>query len=182
MGQVRVERFDYLCVIVAVMNDTGLVDLLDTRLVPDTQEMTRPGEAVAGMILNGLGFANRPLSSRPRFFASKPLDLVYREGIESTIVRDFKLGCTLDKAYSYGYDGLFQELALTGCAHEAIDLRFNHPDTTSFSLSGEFVPDNDEHAMTITHGYSQDHRPDLKQAVLEQMVSEDGFVPFMDMS
>jgi transposase len=31
--------------------------------------------------------------------------------------------------------------------------------------------------MTITHGYSQEHRPDLKHAVLELMVSQDGGVP-----
>jgi transposase len=48
---------------------------------------------------------------------------------------------------------------------EGIDLRFNHLDTTSFSLTGEYVPDSDEHAITITHDYSKDHRPALKQAV-----------------
>jgi transposase len=31
--------------------------------------------------------------------------------------------------------------------------------------------------MTITHGSSNDHRPDLKQAVLELLVSHDGGVP-----
>ena len=50
--------------------------------------------------------------------------------------------------------------------------------STSFSLSGEYVPESDEQAMTITHGYSRDHRPDLKQAVLELMVSQDGGIPF----
>lgn len=44
---------------------------------------------------------------------------------------------------------------------EGIDLRFNHLDTTSFSLSGEYVAESDEQAITITHGYSRDHRPDL---------------------
>jgi transposase len=182
MEQVRVERLDHLGVIVTVMNDLGLIDMIDTRLVPDTQEMITPGEAVAGMILNGLGFANRPLSLTPQFFASKPLDLLFREGIDAEMFNRFKLGRTLDEAYAYGCDRLFQELALAVCAHEGLDLRFNHPDTTSFSLCGEIVPDNDEHAMMIIHGYSKDHRPDLKQAVLEQMVSQDGGVPFMSMS
>jgi len=31
----------------------------------------------------------------------------------------------------------------------------------------------------VTHGHSKDHRPDLKQAVLELMVSQDGGVPFV---
>ena len=62
MEQVRVERLDHLGVIVSVINDLGLMDRSDTRLVPDTQDMITPGEAVAGMICNGLGFANQPLS------------------------------------------------------------------------------------------------------------------------
>ena len=182
MEQVRVERLDHLGVIVSVIKDLGLIDSIDTRLVPDTQERITPGEAVAGMILNGLGFANRPLSLTPQFFSSKPLDLLFREGIEAEMFNRFKLGRTLDEAYTYGCDRLFQELALAVCAQEGIDLRFNHLDTTSFSLSGEYVPDSDEHAITITHGYSKDHRPDLKQAVLELMVSQDGGVPCVSQS
>jgi transposase len=182
MEQVRVERLDHLGVIVSVIKDLGLIDRIDTRLVPDKQEMITPGEAMAGMILNGLGFAHRPLSLTPQFFASKPLDLLFREGIEAEMFNRFKLGRTLDEAYTYGCDRLFQELALAVCAQEGIDLRFNHLDTTSFSLSGEYVPDRDEHAITLTHGYSKDHRPDLKQAVLELMVAQDGGVPFVSKS
>ena len=44
------------------------------------------------------------------------------------------------------------------------------------------MPESDEQAITITHGYSKDHRPDLKQAVLELMVSQDGGVPFVSKS
>ena len=94
----------------------------------------------------------------------------------------FKLGRTLDEVYAYGCDLLFEELARAICAHEGIDLRFNHLDTTSFARTGEYVPDRDEHAIRITHGYSKDHRPDLKQAVLELLVSQDGGVPFVSTS
>ena len=156
--------------------------MIDARLVPDEQEEITPGEAVAGMILNGLGFANRPLSLTPQFFANKPLDLLFREGVEAEMFNRFKLGRTLDEVHAYGCDLLFSELALAVCAHEGIDLRFNHLDTTSFSLSGEYVPDSDEQPLHITHGYSKDHRPDLKQAVLELMVSQDGGVPFVSKS
>src|SRR4029450_11336927 len=45
-----------------------------------------------------------------------------------------------------------------------------------------YIPDRDEHAIRITHGYSKDHRPDLKQAVLELMVSQDGGIPFVSKS
>ena len=144
MEQIRVERLDHLGVIASVIKDLGLIDMINTRLVPDTQEVITPGEAVAGMILNGLGFANRPLSLTPQFFASKPLDLLLREGIEAEMCNRFQLGRTLDDASTYGCDLLFQELALGVCAQEGIALRFNHLDTTSFSLTGEYVPDSEE--------------------------------------
>ena len=156
--------------------------MIDRRLVPDEQERITPGEAMAAMILNGLGFANRPLSLTPQFFANKPLDLLFRQGVGAEMFNRFKLGRTLDEAYAYGCDLLFEEFALSICAQEGIDLRFNHLDTTSFSRTGDYVPDSDEHAMRITHGYSKDHRPDLKQAVLELMVSQDGGVPFVSKS
>src|SRR5438445_12175412 len=94
----------------------------------------------------------------------------------------FKLGRTLEEAHAYGCDLLFSELSLAVCSQERIDTRFNHLDTTSFSLTGDYVPDSDEHAIAITHGYAKDHRPDLKQAVLELMVSQDGGVPFVSKS
>src|SRR5256884_1636380 len=182
MEQVRVERLDHLGLIASVMKDLGLIAMIDRRLVPDVQEVITPGEAVAGMILNGLGFANRPLSLTPQFFANKPLDLLFRNGIDAEMFNRFKLGRALDEAYAYGCNLLFEELALAVCTHEGIDLRFNHLDTTSFCLTGEYIPDSDEHAICITHGYSKDHRPDLKQAVLELMVSQDGGVPFVSKS
>jgi transposase len=182
MEQIHIERLDHLGVIASVIKDLGLISMIDTRLVPDKQEVITPGEAVAAMILNGLGFANRPLSLTPQFFASKPLDLLFRAGIDAKMFNRFKLGRTLDEASAYGCDLLFQELALTVCAHEGIDLRFNHLDTTSFALTGDYIPDSDEHAIRITHGYSKDHRPDLKQAVLELMVSQDGGIPFVSKS
>src|SRR5262245_56598552 len=177
MALAHVERLDQLGLIAAVIKDIGLIDMIDTRLVPDAQEEITPGEAMAGMILNGLGFANRPLSLTPQFFATKPLDLLFHEGIRASMFNRFTLGRTLDEAYTYGCDLLFHALAQAVCAQEGIDLRFNHLDTTSFSLSGAYGPERAEQAMTITYGYSKDHRPDVKQAVLELMVSQDGGVP-----
>jgi transposase len=182
MDAVHVERLDHLGLIAHVIKDLGLISMIDTRIVPDEQEEITPGEAVAGMILNGLGFANRPLSLTPQFFANKPLDLLFREGVQAAMFNRFKLGRTLDEVHAYGCDLLFSELALAVCVQESIEQRFNHLDTTSFSLSGDYVPESDEQAIRITHGYSKDHRPDLKQAVLELMVSQDGGIPLVSKS
>jgi transposase len=74
--------------------------MINARLVPDAQEVLTPGEAMAGMILNGLGFANRPLSLTPQFFANKPLELLFREGIRAEMFNRFQLGRTRDEAYA----------------------------------------------------------------------------------
>ena len=179
MEAVRVERLDHLGLIASVINDLGLVSLIDARLKPDDQEAITSGEAVKGMLLNGLGFANRPLSLSPQFFANKPLDLLFRPDVTAEMFNRFKLGRTLEEVNTYGSDLLFSEIALVVCQHEAIDQRFNHLDTTSFSLTGDSVSESDQQAITITHGYSKDHRPDLKQAVLALMVSQDGGVPLV---
>jgi len=182
MEAVHVERLDHLGLLASVIKDLGLIAMIDARLVPNPQEEITPGEAVAGMLLNGLGFSNRPLSLTPQFFANKPLDLLLREGLRAEMFNRFKLGRTLTEVHAYGCDLLFSELALAVCLQEGIDLRCNHLDTTSFALTGDSVPEADEQAMTITHGYAKDHRPDLKQAVLELMVSQDGGVPFVSKS
>jgi len=179
---ISVERLDHLGVVAAVIKDLGIIEMIDARLPRHDQEAITAGEAVAGMILNGLGFSNRPLSLTPQFFVNKPLDVLFRPGVHADMFNRFKLGRSLDEVYTYGCDLLFSELARAVCVHEGIDQRFNHLDTTSFSLSGEYAPESDEHAILITHGYSKDHRPDLKQAVLELMVSQDGGVPLLSKS
>jgi transposase len=139
--------------------------MVNARLGLHDQEEITAGAAVAGMILHGLGFSDRPLPFPPQFFGNKPLDLRFREGVRAEMFNRFTLGRTLDEAHAYGCDLLLSELSLAVCSPERIDTRFTHLDTPSFSLTGDSVPDSDEHAIAITHGSSKDHRPDLKQAL-----------------
>src|SRR5438105_8213698 len=182
MESLRVERLDHCGLIASVIKDLHLIERIDACLMPDEQEALTPGQALAGMILNGLGFTTRPLSLTPQFFANKPLDLLFRDGVHAGMFNRFTRGRTLEEVYAYGCDLLLSELALAICIQEGIDQRFNHLDTTSFSLSGDYVPESDEQAMRITHGYAKDHRPDVKQAVLELLVSQDGGVPLVSTS
>ena len=78
MDVVTVERLDHLGIIAGVIKDLGIIEMIDARIQPDDQEDITTGEAVAGMILNGLGFSDRPLSLTPQFFANKPVALLLR--------------------------------------------------------------------------------------------------------
>lgn len=179
MENLKVSRLDHLGIISGVIDDLGLVQAIDERLQKDRNglEEISPGEAIKGMILNGLGFVSKPLSLTPRFFQNKPLELLFRGGVKADDFNRFKLGRTLEHVFEYGTDKLFSELSFEVCLQEDVDQRFNSEDTTTFSVTGESYPDSDEHAVSITHGYSKDHRPDLKQVVHELMVSQDGGVP-----
>jgi len=174
-----IKRLDHFGLVAGVIKDLGLIELIDSHFEKDDKENISTGEAVAGMILNGLGFTQRPMSLTPMFFENKPLDILFRKGISSSHFNRFKLGRALDDLYQYGNEALFSEIALHICEKEGVARQYTHLDTTSFSLTGEYLPDSDENAILITHGYSKDHRPDLKQVVLELAVTQDGGIPFI---
>jgi transposase len=174
-----IKRLDHFGLVAGVIKDLELVKLIDSHFEKDDKENISTGEAVAGMIINGLGFTQRPMSLTPMFFKNKPLDILFREGISPSHFNRFKLGRALDDLHKYGNEALFSEIALHICEKEGIERQYSHLDTTSFSLTGEYLPDSDEKEILITHGYSKDHRPDLKQAVLELVVTQDGGIPLI---
>lgn len=182
MGSVKVERLDHHGVVASVINDLRIAEIIDERIQPDDQEEVSTGEAVKAMILNGLGFSNRPLMLTPQFYANLPMGLLFREGVTAEHFNRHKLGRALDTIFSYGGDVLFSEIALYGCQREGIEMRFNSLDTTAFSLTGDYPDQTNPEGLQpikITYGHSKDHRPDLKQAVLELLVSQDGGVPII---
>jgi len=76
------------------------------------------------------------LSLTPQFFDNKPLDLLFRPGVDAEMFHRFTLGRTLDEVNIYGCDLFLSAIALAVCQHEAIAHRLSHLDTTSFALSG----------------------------------------------
>jgi transposase len=182
MDTVTVERLDHLGSIAGGIKVLGIIEMIDTRIVPDDQEDITTGEAVAGMILNGLGFSDRPLSLPPPFFANKPVALLFRDGVSADHCNRFKLGRSLRKVFSDGCDLLCSDIAYPVCRQEGLDLRCNRLDTTSFSLTGTYEPATDTQAIASIHGYSKAHRPAWKQAVLELLGAQDGGVPRLSQS
>jgi len=176
---VTVERLDHLGMVAGVIKDLGLIEMINARLGLDDQEEITTGEAMAGMILNGLGFSDRPLSLTPQFFANKPVGLLLRDGVSAEHVNRCKLGRSLAKACAYGCDTLCSEIALAVCRQEGIACPCTCLDTTSVSLPGAYGPATDTQAMALTDGSAKDHRPDVQQAVLALMVTQEGGVPLM---
>lgn len=100
---------------------------------------------------------------------------MFGEGVEASDFNRFKLGRVLERCYNYGTE--FSEIALNVCRQENVDTCFNSEDTTSFVVYGDYATSEQEVTntgeVTVKHGYSKAHRPDLKQVMLEMMVSQD---------
>jgi hypothetical protein len=62
MESVSGERLDHGGGVAAVIKGVGLIEMIDARWLRHDQEAITAGEAVAGMIRNGLGFSTRPVS------------------------------------------------------------------------------------------------------------------------
>ena len=149
-----------------------LIDTIDT-FIGSTRRKVSVGEAVQAMVLNALGFVSRPLYLTPEFFSNKPVDLLIRPHLCASDFTDDSLGRALDTLYDHGVTELFATVASKALSTFDIEHRFVHLDSTTFSFQGAYATgaDADENAVQITHGYSRDQRPDLRQVVVEMICS-----------
>jgi transposase len=177
--QTQSKRLDHLGIISGVIDDLNLVGMIDEHIGCTQQENVSVGESVKAMIINGLGFSDRPISLMPQFFENCPMDLLFRPGVTTQHFNRHKIGRDLDRIADYGTEALFGLLAMESCKRTKTNLQTIHMDTTTFSLTGAYERDSDEHEISVTYGYSKAHRPDLKQVVLETVVTQDGDIPIL---
>lgn len=172
----RTERIDHLGIVAGICNRIGLIERIDAE-VGKTKRKVSVGQAVQAMVLNGLGFVGRPLYLTPEFFAGKPVDRLIGPDITDEDLNDDSLGRALDQLYESGVTEIFAAVVAPSLKLFGIDERFRHLDSTTFSLHGTYEGAHDEGAVQITHGYSKDHRPDLKQVMLALICTHQSAIP-----
>jgi len=179
--KVEVERLDHLPVIAGTIKEIGLIEKIDALIPPHEDEIVSTGQAIAALIICGMGFLQKPLSLTPHFFESRPIGyLLGNEKLKAKDFNRFKLSRELENLYLQGPEQIFSQLSAEICQEQGIAQNVVHGDTTSFSFDGQYDLEEDQDPVVkITHGYSKDHRPDLKQIVLEMAVSPDGGVPVL---
>ena len=168
------KNLDHLGIVAMVCKEIGLAEEIDKIVGVDPRQKVTCGEAVVAMLLNALGFVDRPLYLFPEFMATKPVEILIREGLKAEDFNDDVLGRALDKLYRAGPESIFMRIAAN--AYNGYGGRFFHNDTTTMSLQGEYEHeegDLDAVPIRITRGYSKDGRPDLKQFVISLVMSDD---------
>jgi transposase len=132
------------------------------------------------MILNGLGFVSAPLYLFEEFFVGKATEHLISPGISPEHLNDDRLGRVLDKLFDADPSKIFINLALRAARHFGVCTESVHLDATSLHLHGDYTHEQKQaepEAIRITHGYSRDHRPELKQFVVDLMCTGDGGIP-----
>jgi transposase len=174
----NVQDLDHLGIIAGIVDQMGLEARVNDCLGTHRQQIVSPGQGLKAMILNGLGFVSAPLYLYEGFFRGKATDHLLGEGIAPEHLNDDYLGRLLDKVWDYGPSALYSQIAMDAYRTFALVPRCYHYDSSSFSVHGEYDTETPEvGSIEITQGYSKDHRPDLKQFIVELMCSNDGGVP-----
>jgi transposase len=187
--EIEIQTINHLGLIAGIIDDIGLEQIINEFVGSDSRELVTSGQIVKAIILNGLGFVSKPLYLFPQFFEDKATEHLLGKGIEAQHLNDDKIGRVMDKLYEKDLSSIFLRIALAIVKKYQILTKFSHLDSSSFSVHGKYldvnsitnktqeVSDIETAPITITKGYSRDHRPDLKQFIMDLIVSGDGGVP-----
>ena len=132
----EVKRIDHHGIVVGVIRDLGIDSYIDQKLWSSGNESVSTGQAVSAMIINGLGYTDKPLSMTTEFFERLPTEELLGVGIEASSLNRHRLGRALDDIYEVGCTTLFSELAGKAVIQDKVDVSRQALDTTSFNLTG----------------------------------------------
>jgi len=174
------KNLDHLGLVAGMCDEIGLVETIDGLCGTQAHNKNLTfGQCVKCMIMNGLGFVGRTLYLYSEYFEDKPIEHLLGVPVKSQQIDDNVLGRTLDRLFELGVTPLFTKIALKAMQVIGIQVTSLHLDSTSFHVDGNYqgAIGEDESKIVLTHGYSRDHRPELKQVVLQLITSNEGNLP-----
>ena len=187
ISEVKIKNLDHLGIVAGLIDEIRIVEIINSKLGIDSREKISAGTVVKAILINGLGFVSRPLYLFSQFFEDKRIEELLGEEIKTDYINDDKIGRVMDELYKHGLNDIFIEVVLSVIKKFKIETKYSHLDATSFHLDGEYKSEEKkekkeeeiikERPIIITKGYSCDHRPDLKQCVLDLITTQDGDVP-----
>lgn len=176
--ELKIKNLDHLGLIAGIVDDLDIENIVNSLIKTDIREKVSAGTIIKAIILNALGYMSQPLYLFPEFFADKPVEKLLGYGIKALEINDDKIGRVMDDIYEVSLNKLLTEIGLNILKKYEIETKYNHLDSTSISVEGEYnQSENEEKLVKITYGYSKDKRPDLKQFMLNLIVTNDGDIP-----
>jgi transposase len=176
--EIQVKNLDHLGIVAGIIDDLGIVEQINAKIGRSSREKVSAGVMVKAMILNGLGFVSAPLYMFSKFFEGKPTEHLLGAGITAEQINDDRIGDVLDDLHKVGLTETFVGISLNVVKKYGVKVETAHVDSTSFHVDGEYAK-QEEGSIEIIHGYSRDHRPDLKQFMMNLICVGDGDIPVM---
>jgi transposase len=171
------QRMDHLGIVAGVCQEISLIEQIDGQ-VKASERKVSCGKGAQALVLNALGFLGRALYLTPDYLKNKPVDLLIGPGLSASDFNDDTLDRCLDDLYQAGVTEVFYKVAGHALQVYGIKSNFVHLDSSSFHLHGAYDRQEPEReAISITYGYSKDHRPDLKQVVVQLITSHKSALP-----
>lgn len=189
---INIVNLDHLGIVAGIIDEMELVEEVNKKVGISSKETISPGQVMKAIILNGLGFLSAPIYLFDTFFVGKATEHLIGKGVTPEQLNDDKIGRALDKYYQAGTTKLFTAIALKAAMKFQVEMKSVHLDSSSISVEGEYKSrqeksqgieaesserEEEMKAIKIVHGYSRDRRPDLKQFIIDTIVTGDGDVP-----
>ena len=172
------KSLDHLGLVAGFCKEINLAQQIDQALGNSGERTVSFGQLFVAMLLNGLGFTGRTLHMYSEYFESKPLERLLGDGISAQHINDDALGRCLDALYDKGVSPLYQSIGETVVDHLGLACDSIHLDSSSFHYDGqEKINDEAPNVISITKGYSRDHRPELNQVILNLICENQAGIP-----
>jgi len=171
------QRIDHLGIVSGVCQEISLIEQIDAQ-VKTSERRVSCGKGTQALVLNALGFVGRALYLMPDYMHNKPVDLLIDPDLTAADFNDDSLDRCLDDLYEAGVTEVFYKVAAHALQVYGLQSKFVHLDSSSFHLHGAYDREEPEcEAISVTYGYSKDHRPDLKQVVVQLITSHKSALP-----
>jgi transposase len=171
------QRIDHLGIVAGICHEISLIEQIDKQ-VKVSERKVSCGKGTQALILNALGFVGRVLYLTPDYLSHKAVDLLIGPDVCAADFNDDTLDRCLDDLYEAGVTEVFYKVATHALQVHGIQSQFVHLDISSFHLHGAYDSQEPEReAISITYGYSRDHRPDLKQVVVQLITHHKSALP-----
>jgi transposase len=171
----------FLPIIAAYVKELGIVETVN-RMCPNAEECdVSPGHMVAAMILDTL-IGRSPLYRLESSFENLDIELLLGIPIGAEKLNDDAAGRALDRIGRAGTGKIYGAAALTAVSLWGVNTRHVSEDTTSRITYGDYDPvddPKDDRPFEITHGFSKQKRPDLKQIVHSMLCVDHGIPIYM---
>ncbi|MFS0647492.1 IS1634 family transposase [Siminovitchia sp. 179-K 8D1 HS] len=155
----------------AICDEIDFEKMINDQLVWDKDRChLSPGTRLKALLINIL-CDRQPLYHIHRFFEELDVEMLFGKGVKAEDLNEYSIGRALDALHQATPWKVYSTLSVSACRKLGLPLRTLHNDTTSYSVFGDYetaekAVEPTQEELVITHGYSKQNRPDLKQIVL----------------